>query len=112
MMCLRCGEAESATEHVFVVSHEHNPDLDSAIDAALKRNGIDGVSGLGQLCEGCWSVAHTAIDAGARSYWATRRDIIQKNSETNLGRPLTSAERAEIDAYFDGADEGARSSAT
>jgi hypothetical protein len=102
MICIRCGEAEVETEHVYIVSHDDDPDMDEAIDAALRRNGIEGVNCLGQLCERCWEVANAAIDAGGRSYFATRRDAVQQHWEANLGRPMTSAERGEMNAYFDG----------
>jgi len=101
MICIRCGEAEVETEHVFIVSHDHDPDMHEAIYAALRRHGIEGVTCLGQLCERCWEVANAAIDAGGRSYFATRRDVVQQHWGTNLGRPMTSAERAEMNAYFD-----------
>jgi len=110
MICVRCGEAEVATEPVFVVSYDQNPDLDAAVDSVLRKHGIDGLNGLGHLCERCWEVAYAAIDAGGRSYFARRRDIIVQHSEANLGRPLTSAEHDEMNAYFDGADgEGSSS---
>jgi hypothetical protein len=105
MTCTRCGDAEIATESVFIVGYDRDPDLISAIDAALWRHGIEGVNGLAQLCARCWEIADAAIDAGGRSYFATRRDVIQQHYEANLGRPLTSTERDEMDAYFDGADD-------
>jgi hypothetical protein len=105
MICIRCGKAEVETEHVFIVGHDHDSEMDQAIDAALRRHGIEGVNALGQLCERCWEVAHAAIDAGGRSSFATRRDEVQQHWETNLGRPMTSAEREEMNVYFDGADD-------
>jgi hypothetical protein len=57
-------------------------------------------------------VANDAIDAGGRSYFATRRDVVQQHWEANLGRPMTSAERDEMNAYFDRADDQGSSSST
>jgi hypothetical protein len=111
MLCIRCGESEVEVEHVFMVSHDHDPDLDETIDAALRRQGIEGVDGLGQLCERCWEVANAAINAGGHIYFATRRDVVERHWEANLSRPMTPAERDGMNAYFDGVgDEGASSS--
>jgi hypothetical protein len=102
MVCIRCGEAEIPTDSVFMVGFDREPDLVGAIDAALRSHGIEGMNGLGQLCERCWEVANAAIDAGGQSYWATRRDVLQQHWEANLGHPMTPVEREEMDAYFDG----------
>ena len=112
MIGIRCGEAEVDTEHEFIVSHDHDPDMDEAIDAALRRHGIQEVNWLGQLCERCREVANAAIDAGGGSYFATRRDVVQQHWKANLGRPMTSAERDEMNAYFDEVDDQGSSSST
>ena len=54
MICIRCGEVEVATDSVFVMGFDRDSELVTAIDASLRRHGIDGVNGLGQLCECCW----------------------------------------------------------
>jgi hypothetical protein len=101
MICIRCGEAEVSTDDVFMVGFDHDPDLVTSIDAALRRHGIEGVNGLGQLCDRCWGVAKDVIDAGERSYFATQQELIRQRWEANLGRPMTPAERDQMDAYFD-----------
>jgi hypothetical protein len=52
------------------------------------------------------------IDEGGQSYFATRRDVVEQEWEADLGRPMTSAERDEMNAYFDGADDLGSSSLT
>jgi hypothetical protein len=54
MTCIRCGDFEIVTESVFIVGYDRDPDLISAIDAALRRHGIEGVNGLAELCARCW----------------------------------------------------------
>jgi hypothetical protein len=105
MTCTRCGEAEIAHEEIFVVGFDQDLDLKAAIDAELRKNRIDGLTGLAGLCPRCYGIAEAAIEEGARLYYATRRDFIQQQSEANLGRPLTATEREQIDAYFDGPDK-------
>jgi hypothetical protein len=112
MICSRCGEAEIATEAVFVVSHDTSPDLDAAIDAALRHQEINGLNALGELCESCWEVANRAIDTGTRDYFSTHRGVIEHHGQKNLGRPLTSTERGDINAYFDGAGGESSSSSS
>jgi len=104
MICSRCGEAESATDDVFIVGFDRDPDLVHAIDAELRGCGIPGVNGLAQLCERCWVIANSAIDEGGRKYYSTRRTFIEGQYERNLGRPLTASERDLINGYFDGAE--------
>jgi hypothetical protein len=104
MICSRCGEAESAPDDVFMVGFDREPALVSAIDTELRRSGIPGVNGLAALCARCWAIANAAIDEGGRQYFSTRRAFIEEQSERNLGRPLTSAERDLINEYFDGAE--------
>jgi hypothetical protein len=104
MRCVRCGEADMVTEIVCVAGFDNEPELKNTIDVALKRRGIEGFEGLSGLCEGCWSIANEAIDARARTYLSTRRDLVQQQSEANLGRSLTAAELEDIHKYFDGAE--------
>jgi hypothetical protein len=104
MICSRCGEAESATEEVFMVGFDGDPDLLSAIDTQLRRSGIPGVNGLAHLCERCWALAKAAFNEGERQYYATRRAFLEEQWERNLGRPLTASERDLMNGYFDGAE--------
>jgi hypothetical protein len=67
--CIRCGKAEVATEEIYLVGFEDHPDLKAAMEAELRKNGIDGIKGLAGLCESCYRVAlQTAIEEVSRPY--------------------------------------------
>src|SRR3954467_7904434 len=99
MLCARCGAAQ-AREITTVIALGDDPDLIRAIENELTRNGISETNDLGQLCEQCWEVAEAAIQEGARLHAAAHREELYEAHQKNLGRPLSPAERNDIDEYL------------
>jgi hypothetical protein len=101
MKCVRCGKADVVARPVFIASDGgENLELTRAIKAALRAQGIEGEEWLGQLCEECFQVAEACIQEGGHVYATAHRELVLQRYEANLGRPLTPAERKEIEAYL------------
>jgi hypothetical protein len=100
MLCARCGVAE-ARSITTVIALGDDREFIGAVENELRRQGIREINDLGQLCEQCWEVAEAAVQEGARLHAAAHREELYDQHEKNLGRPLTSAERNDIDAYLE-----------